>query len=1010
MYQQQISRFILLFLCITSICTYNVSAQSALYNLNIRNGLPTNHIYRTIVDHHGYLWIATDKGVVKYNGYTSKVFDASSGLANDDVWGLYEDTKGRVWLLSISSQLGYIYKDKYTKTFFKDLTDIYPSDFISYDKGIILLTGNRQGEEYLSFEKNDTIKTFKLSGNFSGDSMTLKRTKNNLNQVYGLLKIYDRSIYSEQYEKNRIKYKKIGRTNNNYNFFVGNLIIPERKEFTSDTSIPIINIARNIHTQLSLDSDEELIVPIWTDNGYYVTTTKQIYKLDENLHVIDIVTPGSIKNNDISDGIALVTFTDNDLWQRCIATSNNGLFIGLRKNNFSKSNAPFAKDKYVGNYRDSIFYWWNVKNKTLSLFTTEKRLSVNKYPELHDIHKIVALTSNKFLVLNNRDLFLIQGNKLSKYYSSNLVPYHYIRGKYALRAVQYGKDVVGTPVKMNDCIVDSDDKIHSATMANKYIIQYAKDDKIISNVIDSSRYEEILFHSKLNAFILKGKNVMFINHGQQYVKLNEAILSSLGIKNIQHIVLDTFGNIYIKTYNKLFSYNPFKRKLKSLFNRYNLNNAHLIIKDNKIVVVGRFGVVYSKLNSDGLLSQVKDIINFKAQNYFDVNDSYLFGDTLFISTDRAFYSVYLSNNLYNTDRNNQVGLRYKLFVKTNNKNGITHTGDSLLIDQKNPVLDFDFINPYGDGSVKYTYTVNEKTMPEWVLANRVDLPSLSPGLYYKVQLVVSDESWKTSRYTFYVCIKPYWWQTGTGKTWVFFLSTLCLIGLSITIVLVTRQVLNKRHAKENKYLELELRSIYAQLNPHFIFNTLSNIIYYIKKNKNQEAHKYLNTFSKLLRSYIKSSRNKWLPLTEEIENIENYIILQQSRFENKFDYAISIDEELDTENIQLPSLLLQPLVENAIHHGLQQKDEKGILTLSFKKTINDNTILIVIEDDGIGRAAAKQFANNSVNKKESFGSNLLEDLITIYKRYELFSIDINYYDKTEPLTGTIVTLTIKYEP
>src|SRR5690606_2025385 len=152
--------------------------------------------------------------------------------------------------------------------------------------------------------------------------------------------------------------------------------------------------------------------------------------------------------------------------------------------------------------------------------------------------------------------------------------------------------------------------------------------------------------------------------------------------------------------------------------------------------------------------------------------------------------------------------------------------------------------------------------------------------------------------------------------------------------------------------------------------------------------------------------NKYVSIADEIATLNNYVALQQVRFENKFDYQLHVDEQIATETIKIPSLLLQPLVENAINHGIFHKAEgKGLLSVSFEINNEQNELICTIEDNGVGRAASKQINRNSMLKRESFGSDLVKDLINIFNKYEQMQISIAYIDKTAPETGTKIILT-----
>jgi LytS/YehU family sensor histidine kinase len=157
---------------------------------------------------------------------------------------------------------------------------------------------------------------------------------------------------------------------------------------------------------------------------------------------------------------------------------------------------------------------------------------------------------------------------------------------------------------------------------------------------------------------------------------------------------------------------------------------------------------------------------------------------------------------------------------------------------------------------------------------------------------------------------------------------------------------------------------------------------------------------------LKSSQNRYVSLGEEIEMLRNYMELQQIRFDEKFSYHIDIDNKLPVDNIMIPSLLLQPLVENAINHGLFHSLGAGELLLRFRQGKDNTEMVCEIEDNGIGREASMKI-NQESSTKESYGTKLTNKLLDIFKDYEHMDINLEYTDKPYPGTGTIVTLTLK---
>jgi len=171
----------------------------------------------------------------------------------------------------------------------------------------------------------------------------------------------------------------------------------------------------------------------------------------------------------------------------------------------------------------------------------------------------------------------------------------------------------------------------------------------------------------------------------------------------------------------------------------------------------------------------------------------------------------------------------------------------------------------------------------------------------------------------------------------------------VVVVLYFRQ--NKLKANQNTIL-LEQKLLRSQMNPHFIFNALSNISNLIDKNDNATASKYLSRFSKMVRHILESTRTDFIELDQEITNLENYLSLQKLRFTDKFDYNIEIDKKIDPESIEIPPMLIQPFVENAIEHGIKSKETKGNIDIRFK--MKGEQLVCEVDDDGIGREKATE--------------------------------------------------------
>lgn len=208
--------------------------------------------------------------------------------------------------------------------------------------------------------------------------------------------------------------------------------------------------------------------------------------------------------------------------------------------------------------------------------------------------------------------------------------------------------------------------------------------------------------------------------------------------------------------------------------------------------------------------------------------------------------------------------------------------------------------------------------------------------------------------------------------------------------------------------ELEIQALRSQMNPHFIFNCLNAINFFILNHETEAASDYLTKFSRLMRMIMNHSRHSFITLAEELEVLQLYLGMERLRFKDAFDYHIVFDEELDTGEIYIPPLLLQPFIENAIWHGLMHKRERGVLTITLR--VEGPLLTCIIQDNGIGRKQAAALKSKSVEKHKSMGLQItaarMALLSGVGESEHFFRIE-DLYDEEGKAAGTQVILTIR---
>jgi len=231
-----------------------------------------------------------------------------------------------------------------------------------------------------------------------------------------------------------------------------------------------------------------------------------------------------------------------------------------------------------------------------------------------------------------------------------------------------------------------------------------------------------------------------------------------------------------------------------------------------------------------------------------------------------------------------------------------------------------------------------------------------------------------------------------------------LAGLFLLLLLAFYMYRNIKQQRVNNNL-LALKSLRSQMNPHFIFNALNSVNSFIASNDERTANRYLTDFSKLMRSVLENSEEDFILLSKEIELLQLYTKLEHFRFQDKFEYSITIDDSVAVDEFLIPPMLLQPYVENAVWHGLRYKEEKGLLQISLKSQ-TDNELQIIIEDNGVGRSKSKALKTEHQKKQNSKGMGNIKRRVAILNEMYADKVDV-YIEDVANDGGTKVVLTLK---
>ncbi len=987
------------------------SAQSFVYNLDVASGLPSNHIYGMLVDRNGYLWMATPEGVARYNGYEVRVFDISDGFPINDMWELFEDFKGRIWVLGFAQSLGYIYQDQYREVHIADSTlRLLPESHTigNHRKGIFLYNKYRSdGHLTLLIEYNDTLYSSPNCIVWPQYHVLGKPDPVGSSGFYPAGEVwYGKSAWRRKGLSHSDAVLLRGNTSKwswNFNDYLLDYRTAEKqvricgRDNSSCFEIPLSNAPGNVR----LIPGSMIRVNLLADTI--------LYQLKEPFRDIDRELAQSAVPEIPFSSVSWIA--DGDPWGDCWATAGRGIFFTIgRQSFFEKVSDNMSEYSEVGSDLNGNRYWWNDWQKQLLMLSSDTVRMINRtYRHMPHVKRIVPWTNRHSLLIVS-----MNGPFLLDHYTrdiNSLIKEKNLEGLWERKNISSEN-----LLRLDDFFLKDTNNLYFLSrvyglvrldIEKKDISFVAHPSPIVSE--RGTAYKGIVYDPVLEAVWAYGNSAALMYKPEKEQKKADTFkIWGPFLKGIEKIFIDdVHGNIFVKKSEGLFLVNRMTGIITLLGGSVNTSRSTVLLQGDKLVISGCFGVVFYKITGVGKLSPPVVYTQIRNEYYSNVADMQLIGRSLFLNTNKGLMKCPMPDDdafrRYTPGDNGNV----RLVVKGNTESSVLY-GDTILLDSDTRSLQFDIINPAGNGIPRYSYHLLE-TDGHWykIGSNELVLPGLLPDHYYTLHVQVSDDA---KRFTsiLHLYTVPLWWQTVWMKRLMIIAGILALLFLGWITAWITRRVMIQENFKKNLRLEVELKSIYAQINPHFIYNTLNSILLLIRIGNTDSAVYNVSKFSKLLRAYIKSSRNRYITVGEEIENLKNYIELQQVRFGGRFLYNIVIeDKEGGLTEKRIPSLLLQPIVENAINHGLFHKEDTGFLGITFRCAGEGSEIICIIEDDGIGREQSGKINESNTVKAESYGSILIEDLISILNRYEQADIRIEYVDKQHPLTGTIVKLYIK---
>lgn len=978
------------------LCWFGVAAQNV-KNYTLADGLPGNSIKCLFKDSNGLMWIATETGLCTFNGNEFKIIGKDQGLNNNLIWAIAEDDKKNTWFSVYGNGIAkydgkkFVYYTTKNGLINNDVRSLHFSK-----KQHCLVIGTEDG---LSVFKNGKFKNFSLRKNSKEANHQvnfISSYKNELffSESYGA--IYRIKIDTHQFEKTTIqRIKNPNNQNysgliNNGNFFGRNL----KGEF----EIQPLNGSQKINFgkcyniwDLTVANNNTIYAACWDGNSPNGALLKY-----ENQTLTDITKSLNLPTSKFWD-----LYFDKPSKQLWLGTIDQGIFvIDLdKKVQFEKINFGIVNPEINALYLDKMQNLWVCGNNFILKNEKNGKTKIIRSSDILNFIQKRAPAKNHFEFKNL--IFFIENQKTVVFQTIKEDDFGniWVLTNFGLLCFNQNLNIISHIFK------------HETTGAFDFIspsilfLSHAYTHSYILNLKNLNTSKTVLFKEKKIRLdptkIIKSNNKLWIASWTKGLYLyennrltsinalgyfNENNVSDIIADKNQHLVIGTVnGKVYLSKWknNKLVHekiLNPEKDIIgNSIFFIRKFNDFYIIGTNKGINIIKDFKL-YKFINNDENLPQT---------TYTDACVDY-FNKKLYISTYKGVLSVDLNKIVQPQKLNSPIQIYH---IKVNGKFVPTSKNLELNYHQNSIEIQFGSNNLYNSKKNYFTYKIVGLTnnWSEWSTETNMKLFHLKSG---KFQLVIKGKNIGTSEtfqpFYFYITLHPPFW-----KTWWF-------IGLTISIITILifsylRQKINKIKNKaklEKRIAETKLQALQSQMNPHFVFNAMNSIQNFVIDNQTDEALSYIGEFSKLIRQTLNFSSRTTIRLEEEIAYLKRYIELENLRRNHKVRFNFSMSENSDLSELEIPPMLLQPLIENVFIHAFDNQSIDPILTIEFylKQTI----LIYKISDNGKGM--------NTTDKAFMYskGLKLVEERIQLLAPTDSKMIEI----QTNSFGGTTIILTI----
>lgn len=454
--------------------------------------------------------------------------------------------------------------------------------------------------------------------------------------------------------------------------------------------------------------------------------------------------------------------------------------------------------------------------------------------------------------------------------------------------------------------------------------------------------------------------------------------------------------------NGIMKFNPFTK----LIRRFTTSNG---MADNSIRYIVAAGSQTAALTDEGI-SLVNSTDN-SIINYFPHDGMQNPGRYRLLYYDETENTIYAAGeNIISTislDQVATIGKAPQLVIQEmiiSGDSSIHYPGGMIRLGHLSNDLSFSFagISFTEAGHTRYAWRFKDSGEEKWNelgKQNEVHFNNLRPGNYLlEIKAYAANNKWPGQVTELSIEIRPPWWQT----TWFRVGAGILIASILVLLYRLRIQGIRKKSKLNEQLAEYEMKALHAQMNPHFVFNCLNSIKYMILHDQKENASHYLNLFAKMIRQTLEQSKQGIVSLDQEREYLRAYLEMEELRFNQSFRYSIRIDDQLNSGKVMIPSMLIQPLAENAIWHGLMNKQGDKQLHISFSR--DNGHLTCTVEDNGIGIQQKENAGPPKAHRKTGL-DNIRQRLELLNKKFNLSGSMVIYDLKdSNGKTGTRIKI------